>query len=219
MSIPSNRCIRVVIPDDHVGTNGFHEVLIRDMDEADPPFVMLGELGCLYLDWPRVIFSFMGRYQVDLEHLRHECGSVSAAPSLDCVCTVESLFGRIWAGSAPVFTWILPSFGGVWCPGVLCGGACRRIALTTCTRLILYRPQLKQLIWHDGSLRGRFPGNNVTLLRSSVSGVAMDVLLFSRIGVLLIHRYCVFSHVSTHVAFRGTYVTKLRNFLGFADAA
>ena len=71
MSIPNNRCIRVVIPDDHVGTNGFHKVLIHDMDEADPPFVTLGELGCLRLDWPRAIFSFMGRHQVDLEHLRY----------------------------------------------------------------------------------------------------------------------------------------------------
>ena len=37
MSIPDNRCMRVVIPDDQVGTDGFHEILIHDRDEADPP--------------------------------------------------------------------------------------------------------------------------------------------------------------------------------------
>ena len=64
MSIPDNRCIRVVIPDDHV-PNEFHEVLIHDMEVEEPPFVALSELGCLRLDWPRALFTFMGRYQSD----------------------------------------------------------------------------------------------------------------------------------------------------------
>ena len=33
----------------------------------------------------------------------------------------------------------------------------------------------------------------------------------------LIHRYRVFSRAGTHVTFRGTYMTKLRNFLSIAD--
>ena len=49
MSIPDNRCIRVVIPYDHVGADGLHTILIHDMDEEDPPFVALGDLGCLRL--------------------------------------------------------------------------------------------------------------------------------------------------------------------------
>ena len=35
ISIPDNRCIRVVIPDDHV-PNEFHEVLIHDMEVEEP---------------------------------------------------------------------------------------------------------------------------------------------------------------------------------------
>ena len=73
MSIPDNRCIRVVIPDDNVGTDGFHEVLIHDMVDADALYVPVSDLGCLRLDWPKALFSYMGRYQDDLEHLRHEC--------------------------------------------------------------------------------------------------------------------------------------------------
>ena len=56
MSIPDNRCIRVVIPDDHV-PNEFHEILIHDMEEEEPPFVALSDLGCLPLDWPRALFT------------------------------------------------------------------------------------------------------------------------------------------------------------------
>ena len=50
MSIPDNCCIIVVIPDDHLGADGFHEILIHDMEEEDPPFVSLSDLGCLCLD-------------------------------------------------------------------------------------------------------------------------------------------------------------------------
>ena len=49
---------------------GFHEVHILDMADADAPYVAISELGYLRLDWPKAIFSFMGRHQVDLEHLR-----------------------------------------------------------------------------------------------------------------------------------------------------
>ena len=40
--------------------------------------------------------------------------------------------------------------------------------------------------------------------RPAVSGIAVDTLLFSRIGVPLFHRYLVFSRPGTHGAFRGT---------------
>ena len=73
MLIPNNRCICIVIPDDNVGTGGFLEVLIHDMADADAPDVPVSDLGSLRLDWPKALFSFMGRHQVDLEHLRHEC--------------------------------------------------------------------------------------------------------------------------------------------------
>ena len=73
MSIPDNSCIRIVIPDDNVGVAGFHEVLIQDLADADVPYVGVEELGFLRQNWPKVIFSSMGRHQVDLEHLHHDC--------------------------------------------------------------------------------------------------------------------------------------------------
>ena len=58
-----------------------------------------------------------------------------------------------------------------------------------------------------------------TILRSSVSGVAVDTLLFSRIGVPLLHRYRVFSRAGTHVAFHGTYMARVRAFIEESDIA
>ena len=57
------------------------------------------------------------------------------------------------------------------------------------------------------------------IMQYSVSGIAVDTLLFSRIGVPLFHRYSVFSRPGTHVAFRGTYMTWIRTFLEESDFA
>ena len=75
------------------------------------------------------------------------------------------------------------------------------------------------------NLAGWFPPWTVTreqwssLTRSAVSGIAVDTLLFSRIGVPLFHRYRVFDRPGTHVAFRGTYMQRMRTFLEESDAA
>ena len=45
MSVLNNRCVRVVIPDNNIGTDGFHEVLIHDMADVDAPDMPVSELG------------------------------------------------------------------------------------------------------------------------------------------------------------------------------
>ena len=52
---------------------------------------------------------------------------------------------------------------------------------------------------------------NMTL--PTISGVAIDTLLFSRIGVPLFHRYRIISRSGTNAAFRGTYMRRLHAFL------
>ena len=44
MSVPDSRCVRVVVPGDHL-SNRFHEILIHDMDDEEPPFVALSGLA------------------------------------------------------------------------------------------------------------------------------------------------------------------------------
>ena len=55
------------------------------------------------------------------------------------------------------------------------------------------------------------------MTRPAISGVAIDTLLFSRIGVSLFHRYRIVSRGGTHVAFRGTYMRRVHAFLEEMD--
>ena len=72
MTVPNSNCVRIVTPDEHVGT-GFQEILVYDMGQEEWPQVPLSEIGCLRLDWPKDLFAFMGRYQLELEQMRKAC--------------------------------------------------------------------------------------------------------------------------------------------------
>ena len=72
MTIPNSKCVRIVTPDEHVST-GFHEILVHDMGQEEWPQVTLSDIGCLRLDWPRDLFAFVGRYQLELEQMRKVC--------------------------------------------------------------------------------------------------------------------------------------------------
>ena len=72
MTVPNSRCVRVVTPDEHVIT-GFHEILIHDMEKEAWPPVTLSDIGCLRLDWPKDLFTFVGHYQCKLEQMRKTC--------------------------------------------------------------------------------------------------------------------------------------------------
>ena len=63
MTIPNSNCVRIVTPDEHVST-GFHEILVYDMGQEEWPQVPLSEIGSLRLDWPKDLFTFVGRYQL-----------------------------------------------------------------------------------------------------------------------------------------------------------
>ena len=72
MSVSDSRCVRVVVPDDHLA-NRFHEILMYDIEDEEQPFVVLSELGCLRLDWPKALFTFMARYQFEPNQMCKEC--------------------------------------------------------------------------------------------------------------------------------------------------
>ena len=58
-----------------------------------------------------------------------------------------------------------------------------------------------------------------SMSQPAISGIAVDTLMFSRIGVPLFHWYRVFDHQGTHRAFRGTYIRRMHTFLEESDAA
>ena len=86
-----------MVPDDHV-PNKFHEILIQDMEEEEPPFVALSDLGCLRLDWPRAIFTCMGRCQFERDQMRKECrerfGSTQSGSCTFCGKYIQQNLGR-----------------------------------------------------------------------------------------------------------------------------
>ena len=57
------------------------------------------------------------------------------------------------------------------------------------------------------------------MLMPCVSGVAIDMLLFSRVGSPLCYRYRLISHTGSHTAFRGTYLKRLWSFIEESDSA
>ena len=71
MSVPDSRCVRVVTPDDRVNM-GFHEIIIHDLADEEWPLVTLSDLGCLRLELPKPLFTFMSCYQFDLDQMRKE---------------------------------------------------------------------------------------------------------------------------------------------------
>ena len=97
MSVPDSRCVRVVTPDDHVNI-GFHEILIHDLEEEELPFVALSELGCLRLDWPKILFTFMSRYQFDLDQMCKNCrerfGSTQSGTCTTCGKHIQQNMGN-----------------------------------------------------------------------------------------------------------------------------
>ena len=52
-----------------------------------------------------------------------------------------------------------------------------------------------------------------------ISGVAINTLLFSRVGSPLFHRYRIISRTGSHTAFRGTYMRRLHAFLEESHSA
>ena len=105
MSIPDSRCVRVVTPDDHVNI-GFHEVLFHDLEDEDLPFVALSELGCLRLVWPKTLFTFMSRYQFDLEQMHKDCRERFGSTQLGSwVLIVVNISSRIWASTLHCIIW------------------------------------------------------------------------------------------------------------------
>ena len=95
MSVPDSRCVRVVVPDDHVSL-GFHEILIHNLEDEELPFVAESELSCLRLDWPKTLFTFMSRYQFDLVQMRKDAGNDMVLHSLERVQLMVNIFSIIW---------------------------------------------------------------------------------------------------------------------------
>ena len=198
MTIPNTKCVRIVTPDEHVST-GFHEILVHDMGQEEWPQVTLSDIGCLRLDWPRDLFAFVGRYQLELEQMRKVCrdcfGPAASGPCPTCDKYIKMNLGKHVAlyhlDLAQLWRCPVP-----WCPvwkgtSQDCVDHMRKAHNTPITV-------------KAGNLARWFPSWTVTreqwhsMSRPSISGIGIDTFLFSCIGMPLFHRYRVFDHLGAH---------------------
>ena len=218
MTIPNINCVRIVTPDEHVNT-GFHEILVYDMGQEEWPQVPLSDIGCLRLDWPKDLFTFVGRYQLELEQMRKACRDRFRSAAAGTCHTCEKYIQVNPGKHVALYhldlaqLWRCPV---AWCPvwkgtSQYCVDHMRRAHNTP-------------ISVKAGNLARWFPPWTVTreqwhsMSRPSVSGIAIDTFLFSRIGMPLFHRYRVFDRLGGHLAFRGPYMSRLFTFLKEADA-
>ena len=219
MSVRDSRCIRLVTPDDHVAC-GYHEILLHDMGEEELPFVLFSELDYLRRTWPRAIFAFMMQYQQDLELKRKECkerfGCTQSGNCTHCGKYIQMDLGKHIA-------FYHLELAQLWrCPVMWC-----TVWKGTAQDCIDYmrRTHRLPLSVKAANLAKYFPAWTVTrdqwskMLMPCVSGVAIDTLLFSRVGSPLCHRCRLISHTGSHAAFRGTYLKRLWLFTEEADDA
>ena len=219
MSVPDSRCIRVVTPGDHVNV-GFHKILLHDMGEEELPFVATSELDYLRRVWPRALFVFMSRYQQDLECLRKECKErFGCAQSGNCT-HCGKYFQRDLGKRIAFYHMELAQ---LWrCPVMLC-----TVWEGTAQDCIdhMRRTHHVQLSVKVANLARFFPPWTVTreqwaaMTMTSISGVVIDTLLFSRVGSPLCHRCRIISRTGSHAAFRGIHMRRLHAFLEESDSA
>ena len=217
MTIPNSNCVRIVTPDEHVST-GFHEILVYDMGQEEWPHVPLSEIGCLRLDWPKDLFAFVGRYQLELEQMRKVCRDRFGPAA--CTCPTCEKYIQVNLGKHVALyhldlaqLWRCPVD---WCP----------VWKGTSQDCVdhMRRAHNTPVSVKAGNLAQWFPPWTVTreqwhsMSRPSVSGIAIDTFLFSRIGMPLFHRYRVFDRLGSHPAFRGPYMSRLFTFLKESDA-
>ena len=214
MSVPDSNCVRVITPDEHVPT-GFHEILIEDMGLREWPKVSLSEK----LDWPQEFFTFVGRYQLELEQMRKECRDrfegISSGACPTCEKFIQVNLGRHVAMFHLDLAQLWHCPVG-WCP----------VWKGTSQDCIdhMRRAHNSPITMKAGNLARWFLPWTVTreqwhnMSRPSVSGIAIDTFLFSRIGIPLLHRYRVFDRFGSHPAFRTPYMKNIFLFLKESDS-
>ena len=177
-------------------------------------------LTAVVLEWPRTFLTFMSRYQFDLDQMRNECrerfGSTQSEACSICGKHIQKNLGR----HAALYHIELAQ---LWrCPVTWC--TVWKGTAQDCVDHMRRAHDISLIVKLANLARWFLPWTVTreqwsSMTRLAVSGIAVDTLLFSRIGMPLFHRYRGFNRPGTHMAFRGTYMQRLRTFLEELDAA
>ena len=185
----------------------------------DWPLVTLSDIGCLQLDWPNDLFTFVGRYQCELEQMRKTCRE-RFGPTASGTCPTCEKYIQVNLGKHVALYHL--DLAQLWrCPVPWC--TVWKGTSQDCVDHMRKAYDIPVFV-KVGNLARWFLPWTVTreqwhsMSRPSVSGIAFDTFLFSRIGMPLFHQYRVFDRQGSHPDFRGTYMPKLFDFLKETDA-
>ena len=205
------RSIRVFVPDCRELDQNFHDVTIVNMGDVPESHVSMPELAEFIHKWPPAVINDMMWRQRELEQMRKAAkmkyGQKHPAPCTFCGTITKNDMYRHVARRHLELTQL-------W-----------RCPVSWCT---VWRGTPQDLMDHirdshnvpgEISLEMFFPPWTVThqlyaeSLPAQHSGISNDVLLFSEVGLSLVHHYRVYRMGRPHAAFRGKYLAQLRALL------
>ena len=208
-----SRSIRFLVPDPRGAIQNFHDVTVVDMDKMPEPNISTQELSLLRDQWPQAIFRYMTLRQQDLEILRNvtklEFRQTRASECSYCGKVVREFMYRHVAdfhlGLAQL--WRCPiSWCTIWagsqseCMDHIRMGHTNWRPATSRVEEFIPPWTVSREFWTES-------------LKAEHSGISMDIVLFGKIGLSLVHHYRIHRDGLPHIAFRRDYVTQLRTLL------
>ena len=206
--------VRVLVPDCRGVDQNFHNMTIVDMGDVPESHVSLPELSTLIQQWPPAVINHMGWCQLELEEMdtvakkrfRQSRPSCCMFCGILIKCDMYRHVARFHLDLAQL--WRCPvSWCTVWkgtpqdCMDQISGAHDVPWEIKSAS-LEKYLPPwtVTRKVWSDS-------------LTSQHSGISTDVLLFSDIGLSLVHHYRVHKRGLPHIAFRRNYMSQLRTLL------
>ena len=210
------RSIRVLIPDGQGPDENVHDVTIVDMGKLPEPNVPIMQLAELIHRWPPAVINHMTWRQREIEGMRSvvktECKQNSLKPCTFCGASIKNNMYRHVARChlQLVQLWRCPV---PWC--TMWKGTPQDLM----THILEGHDVPGETRRATCSLQKLFPPWTVTReqyaksLSPQRSGISNDVLLFSEVGLTLVHHDRVHSTGRPHAMFRGKYLAQLRSLI------
>ena len=208
------RSTRFLVPDNRGVDQNFHDVTIVDMQGEREWKVSMSDLSHLRDSWPPAVFTHMKWHQQDLELMRKAakrtfvqdrplpckyCGKVIRCDMYRHVSMFHLDLAQLWR--CPV-SWCTMWWGSPQdCMDHLRNAHDAPKMLKTATIERFVPPwTVSRAMWTES-------------LRPDHSGISTDIMLFSDMGLSLVHHYRVHDGVLPHLAFRGDYLSRVRALL------
>ena len=207
----------LMLPDAKLGIDGFHDIIIENLT-ASPTWmsshISPADITVLRRRWPKNVFTTLSRRAPDVERLRRDARKRSdrafrhSGPGYCIVCD-ERVYPALGAHMIAFHL----ELAQLWrCPVEWC--AVWKGSVRGCLEHLTEK--------HGGStffamknVAKLFPPWTVTrsvwlhALRTDVSGIAVDALLFNEAGRRLVHRYRIYRDPFPHPALRDGVVLRL----------